>query len=215
MKTFFRNLSAAFLALISASVMAQFSTDVSGGGAGGTKMQIEPQGGGKAMLTLSGVKVVYLNQDPKIDGVKPQKDVSGKGNVWIVDPRAAQIPGGAEVCLSGVGRGGYAVVDGIVDKTKVSCAPLAENMQFAASIANSGGNTCVGFTWLVVKDGRQVKNTWASHPDGATNMMVKRASGETDMATVLCIDQGGNIAPPAENQIPAYKAWYTKVTAAN
>ena len=212
---FFRKIAAILMAFASASVMAQFSTDVSGGGAGGTKMVIESQGGGKAMLTLSGVKLVYLNHDPKIPGVTAKKDVSGKGNVWIVDPASAKDVGGAEVCLSGVGRGGWAVQGGKVDKTKVACAPLASSMTLPVTISNNGGNTCVGLTWLVVQGDTIVKHAWASHPEGATNVTAKRASGETDMATVLCVDQGGNIAPPADNQAAAYASWYAKVTAVN
>jgi hypothetical protein len=212
--TFFRKLFAALLAMISVPALAQFTTDVSGGGAGGTRMVIRQDGPGKATLSLIGVKVVYLNHDPKIKDLKPKTDVSGKGQVWIVDPEVTNL-GGAEICLSGVGRGGWAVASGKVDKTKVACAPLSNSIQLPVAINSNGGNTCVGLTWLVVQGDSVVKDAWASHPDGATNIMAKRASGANDMATVLCVDSAGNIAPPTPDQVTAYSAWYTKVTANN
>ena len=127
---------------------------------------------------------------------------------------AAKDLGGTEVCLSGVGRGGWAVVSGTVDKTKVKCAPLAADMTLPITVSDWGnGGACFGITPLAVKDGVVVKGIWVSHPDGPTNHLVKRARGETDMVTVLCVDATGKISAPTEAQAKEYAVNYTRFTA--
>lgn len=210
MKKTFRSILVGLL-VVPALAFAQFSADVSGGGgSNATKLDIKQTGPGAAELTFTGIKLVYLNHDPKIAGVTAKKDVSKKGDVWIVGPDATGLTG-LEVCLSGIGRGGWAVVDGKVDKTKTKCAPAAATVKLAITVEGTG--QCFGVTPLAIQNDVVVKDVWVSHANGQTKKLVKRADGKTDMVTVLCVDGSGKIAPPTDAQAKEYVKTYLAVTA--
>ncbi len=211
-KSFIRSVFAALVAFASASAMAQF--DLNQGTADvDTKVAIKQTGPGAAELTITGVKLVYLNRDPKVDGIKPQADKSGKGKVWIVDPKAAPADAeGADVYLTGVGRGGWAVMDGgKVNTDKAKGVKLAGEYVLPITINGRGG--CAGFTFLAAKGGNVIKDVWVSHP-GNASYQLKRGNGANDMVTVLCVDKDGNITPATADQAKAYAPVYTEVTTA-
>lgn len=207
-----------FLAALAASVamvpaMAQFSTD-QGGSAVDTKVSIKQTAPGAAELTFTDVKVVYLNKDPKIEGVKSQPDKSKKGTVWVVDVKAAPEVAGADVTFTGAGSGGWGVGAGNrVDPDKTKSAKLADTFTLPITISGKGG--CAAFTFLPTKDGIVIdmKHLWISHPGNASYLFKNGGNGQTDMATLLCTDKEGNIAAGTSEQAKAYGPIYTANTA--
>lgn len=213
---FLKNLAAFVAALAVTSVaMAQFNTDQGTSGSD-TKVSIKQTAPGAAELTFTGVKLVYLNRDPKIAGVKGQPDTSKKGTVYIVDTKLA--PPDTEARLTSVGRGGWAGLgNGKVDDSKVKSAPLAETFTLPITIKNWGSGGAVGFTLLATTkavDGvaTMIPDVWVSLPAGSP--LLKRGNGATDMVMVLYVDATGNISLASPDQIKAYAPVYTEVTTA-
>lgn len=203
MKTIFR-IFATLLAFMATSAMAQFSLD-QGTGDFDTKVSIKATGPGAATLTFSGTKLVYLNEDPKVAGVSPLPDVSGKGKVWIVPPSA--VPAGVEAVMSGVGRGGWAIAPGgKLNMSKAKAVKFGDT--FSLPITLAGRDGCAGFTLLVTKGGSVLPNVWVSKP----GYLLTRGSGETDHTMVLCTDKDGTIAMATPEQAKAYAPTYKAVT---
>ncbi len=184
--------------------MAQFTLD-QGTADGDTKVVVKSTAPGAATLTFSNSRLVYLNEDPKVPGVTPQTDVSGKGKVWIVPPSAA--PAGVEAVLSGVGRGGWAVAPGgKLNMDKVKTTKFADTFTLPVTIAGRDG--CVGFTLLVSKSGSLLTNVYVSKP----GYQLTRGSGENDHTMVLCVDKAGTISMATPEQAKAYAPTYKAVT---
>lgn len=199
---------AALAAFAAIPAMAQFSLD-QGIGDLDTKVSIKSTGPGAAELTFTGVKLVYLNRDPKVAGVTAKTDVSGKGKAYVVDPKVAPADAaGAEVHLTGIGRGGWAALGNKVDPTKTKSAALADAFTVPVTIKGNGG--CAGFTLLAVKDGQLVPDVWVSKP----GVLLKRGNGVTDHTLVLCTDAAGAISMATAEQTKAYAPVYAEVTTA-
>lgn len=191
------------------SVMAQFNTD-EGTGDADVKLDIKSTGPGAADLTFTGVKLVYLNRDPQIAGLTSKPDISGKGKVWIVDPKVAPAEvAGAEVHLSGIGRGGWAVLGNKVDTTKTKSAPLADTLVFPITV--KGTSACIGLTLFLAKNGEVIPDVWVAKP----GVQLKRGNGANDHTLVVCADQAGIIAKATPGQVKAYAPSYTAVTTAS
>lgn len=205
---------AALAVFASASAIAQFSTE-QGGSAIDTKVSIKQTAPGAADLTFTDVKVVYLNKDPKIEGVKSQPDKSKKGLVWVVPIKDAPEVAGVDVTLTGVGSGGWGVGAGNrIDPEMVKTTKLAETFVMPISISGKGG--CAAFTFLATKDGVVIdmKHLWISHPGNSSYLFKNGGTGQTDMATLLCTDKDGNIATATPAQAKAYEPVYTANTTA-
>lgn len=202
------------------SVMAQFSTQ-QGSSDTDTKVTIRQTGPNAAELTFNRVKVVYLNKDPKIEGIKPQPDVSKKGQVWVVPIALAPEVAGADVTFTGVGSSGWGVGPGNrVDPDKTKSAKLAETFMLPITISgkDKNGNPaagCAAFTFLATKDGVVIdmKHLWISHPGNSSYLFKNGGNGQTDMATLLCTDKEGSIAAGTPEQAKAYAPIYTANTA--
>ncbi len=211
---FLKNLAAFVVALAVTSVaMAQFNTD-QGTSDSDTKVSIKQMAPRAAELTFTGVKVVYLNKDPKIEGIKSQVDASKKGRVWVVDIKAAPEVAGADVVFTGVGSAWGVGAGNRVDADKVKYTKLAEEFTLPITIAGNSG--CAGFTYLVMRDGIVVdmKHLWVSHPGNASYLFKNGGTGMTDMVTLLCTDKEGNIAAGTPEQAKAWAPVYTAITTA-
>ncbi len=214
---FFNKIAAFVVAFVAlAPALAQFDVN-QGAAATDTKVSVKQTGPGAAELTFTGVKLVYLNRDPKVPGLAAKTDISGKGKVWIVDTKLA--PSDTEVRLTSIGRGGWAGLgNGKVDDSKVKSAPLAETFTLPITIKNWGsGGGAVGFTLLATTkavDGvaTMIPDVWVSLPAGSP--LLKRGNGATDMVMVLYVDATGNISLASPDQIKAYSPVYTEVTTA-
>lgn len=212
------NIAAFTAALMVTSVaMAQFNTEQGGGGVD-TQVSIKQTGPGKAELTFTDVKIVYLNQDPKIEGVNSKPDVSGKGPVWVVDLKKApkEATQGTEVYVTGVGSVGWALdAGGRIDQTKSVHTALAESYTVPVSIGGPGG--CTGFTFVPAKNGVKIggEHLWISHP-GNASFLFQNANGETDMVTLLCKSksQDGIITAATAEEAAAWAPTYLRITAA-
>jgi hypothetical protein len=189
-----------------APALAQFPLD-QGTGDFDTRVSIKSTGPGAATLTFSNSRLVYLNEDPKVPGITPQTDVSGKGKVWIVPPSAA--PAGVEAVMSGVGRGGWAIAPGgKLNMSKVKTAKFADTFTLPVTIDSAGQEGCAGFTLLVTKNGAVLPNVWVSKP----GFLLTRGSGETDHTMVLCTDKAGTISMATAEQAKKYAPTYKAVT---
>ncbi len=210
MKTVFKSLATLLATLaLATSAWAQFNTD-EGTGDADVKLDIKSTGPGAADLTFTGVKLVYLNRDPKIPGLVAKPDVSGKGKVWIVDPKAAPAEvAGAEVHLSGIGKGGWAVLGSKVDTAKTKSAPLTDTLVFPITIKGTGA--CIGLTMLLAKDGEVIKDVWVAKP----GVLLTRGNGAKDHTLVVCSDQQDVIAKATPDQVKGYAPSYTAVTTAS
>ncbi len=199
---------------VATSAMAQYDLD-QGTADADTKVTIKQTAPGAAELTFTGVKLVYLNEDPKIDGVKRQKDKSDKGWVWVVDIMAAPSKvSGADVYFTGIGRRGWAVTDGNrINPEKAKSAKLGETYTVPITINGRGG--CLGYSFLAAKDGVVVDNDiWVSHPGNASYLLKNGSTGKMDMVTVLCVDKEGAISAASAEQAKAYEPVYTANTSA-
>ncbi len=216
MKSFCKLSAIALMALVSAtSAMAEFNTEQGGSGMD-TQVSIKQIAPGKAELTFTSVKVVYLNQDPQVPGVKSQKDVSGKGDVWVVDLKSApkEVVQGTQVYLTGVGSAGWALDDGgKIDETKSVHTALAESYTLPVSIGGPGG--CAGFTFVPAKNGVKLggEHLWISHP-GNASYLFKSTNGRTDMVTLLCKSDQGVITAATPEQAVAWAPTYLRITSA-
>lgn len=195
--------------MFGSSAWAQFKTNVSGGGTSLTINQVSP---GLVDLVFGGVFQVYQGQKAPA-GVKVSwegPDASGKGTVQhVIDPEAMK---GLQHCLTGVGRGGWAIQDGRLNPEKgVHCVPAANTVVHRISV--TGSNACFGIIPVTATtDMRFV--SWSSHPEGPTKQYFYRATGEKDMVTLLCVDGNGTVSPPTTSaQLDKYGKYYQAVTA--
>lgn len=203
-----KKLFAVFLALVALPALAQFKANVSGG-AGSVRLTIEPTGPGAANLVFTNTGVTYLNSSIKFAGVPVEPDASGKGTVQNVPFAKAGLAAGTEFCVSGVGRGGYAVKGKTLDRTLSACAPFGEKTVIPVT-AEDG---VIGFTLVAVGSGDQVlgNGIYPSHPP--QSVVLANGRGSNDMTLVLST-KAGKIGFADEGEINAYKPVYKAVTAA-
>lgn len=202
-----KKLLAVIMAFIALPALAQFKADVSGG-ASDVKLAIESTGHGAANLVFTNANVTFLNSSIKFKDVPIKKDSSGKGTVQTVPFAMAGLAAGTEFCISGVGRGGYAVKGKKLDRTLSACAPFGEK----TAIPVTAEDGIIGFTMVAVGSGDQVlgNGIFPTHPPQSAILI--NGDGKEDMVLVFSV-KGGKIGFATEEEVRAYAPVYKAVTA--
>ncbi len=172
------------------------------GGGGDSRAAIENTGPGAFVINHTAISAVYLNAVPEGIKVGPAlRDTSGKGQAYIARLTDNPQLQGKHLCYNGVGS----------DWGSRSCAPLAGD---AARVAMTVPPGTKNVTFAVVPriyDGDR-PIAWASHAKDLRHQLSCPGlrGGQTDMASMLRVDDAGQVRPATAAEVKAYNPYYAK-----
>lgn len=172
---------------------------------GDSRATVTSTGPGSFVIDQAGIEAVYLNEVPAGIAVGPgKKDTSGKGTAYLAKIAANPALQGKNLCYNGVGS----------DWGSRSCSAMSGD---AAKVAMTfpAGTKNVTFALVPrIYDGERPL-AWASHAKDLRHQLAcpGLASGQSDMASVLRIDDGGQVRPATPAEVAAYQSHYVKFCA--
>lgn len=180
--------------------LAQFNPGKEAAGSGGgpaTQLTIKNTAPGQAILTVTDVNAVYLNDIPKnVKAHFSDKDASGKGTAYVVEVASNPALANTTLCWRGVGS----------DWGTKTCGPIKDGRAEIAIDVGQARDTAFALVPVLMDGSKQV--AWAAHPENSRVQLPCPRMDNTDTASVFSVDGDGAISIADPAAVKAYEPHY-------